>query len=186
MSNTSGASYTLSYPEYIVLSGMEEGAGVAPSATLGLTKGTGFAACTMTAVAIAAILTTSGTPTMAQNPILDQLSGFSVTLDHTMRVSENERLQAKFTALATKWRDETGMISSTLKIVMHPAYQSIMAMGEKALPFILRDLQQEPDHWFYALRMITDDSPVKPEDAGDMQKMADSWVQWGIESGYIV
>src|SRR6185436_14010617 len=68
------------------------------------------------------------------------------------RSPENGALQAKFDALAAQWRRETAMLSSTSQIVMHPAYQRIMAMGEKAVPLILRELQKEPEHWFYALR----------------------------------
>ncbi len=98
---------------------------------------------------------------------------------------ENAALQAKFDALVKQWRQETATLSSTTKIVTHPAYQRIMAMGEKAVPFILRELQKEPDHWFYALRNITEASPVSPEDVGDIQKMAAAWIKWGIEHHYI-
>ena len=98
---------------------------------------------------------------------------------------ENGALQAKFDALVNQWRQETATFSSTSKIVTHPAYQRIMAMGEKAVPLILRELKKEPEHWFYALRNITEASPVPPEDAGDVAKMTAAWLAWGIENRYI-
>ena len=99
--------------------------------------------------------------------------------------TDSAALQAKFDALVHQWRQETATLSSTSKIVTHPAYQRIMAMGEKAVPLILRELQKEPEHWFYALRNITETSPVSPEEAGDVAKMAAAWIAWGVENGYI-
>jgi len=40
-----------------------------------------------------------------------------------------------------QWRRETGMHSSVTKKVQHPAYRKIIDMGEKALPWILRELR---------------------------------------------
>lgn len=34
-------------------------------------------------------------------------------------------------------------------------------MGEAAVPLILRDLEHQPDHWFWALREITQANPVQ-------------------------
>jgi hypothetical protein len=98
---------------------------------------------------------------------------------------EPDALQLKFDALVSQWRRETATFSSTSKIVTHPAYQRIMAMGEKAVPLILRELQREPEHWFYALRNITEATPVSPDDAGDVAKMAASWIAWGRENHYV-
>lgn len=49
---------------------------------------------------------------------------------------------------------------------MHPAYQQIIGMGEKALPLILRDLRDRPTgHWFWALNAITGEEPTLGESA---------------------
>jgi len=51
-------------------------------------------------------------------------------------------------------------------------------MGDKALPFIYYELQQEPDHWFWALKAITCEDPVPIESRGNLQLMANAWLKW--------
>lgn len=94
------------------------------------------------------------------------------------------KLEAEFNNLAEEWRIETGMLSLATQKSMHPAYQKIIGMGQPVVPLILRDLEQKPDHWFWALRAITGDNPVKPEQRGRMKMMAQAWIKWGKEHGY--
>jgi hypothetical protein len=77
------------------------------------------------------------------------------------------------------------MLSSITAKAMHPAYQQIIGMGPAAIPLILRDLQRRPDHWFWALTAMTGEDPVPPEDAGDMRKMAEAWIQLGRARGHV-
>lgn len=93
-------------------------------------------------------------------------------------------LEATFLKLAEQWRRETGMMSLVMKMSMHPAYQRIIGMGQAVVPLILRDLEKEPDHWFWALQAITGANPVKSEQRGRLQQMAQAWLQWGRENGY--
>ncbi len=93
-------------------------------------------------------------------------------------------LEAEFNKLAEEWRAATSMLSLVTQKSMHPAYQRIIGMGQPVVPLILRDLQQKPDHWFWALRAITGDNPVKPEQRGRMKLMAQAWIEWGKENGY--
>ncbi|MFB2919181.1 hypothetical protein [Aerosakkonema funiforme] len=93
-------------------------------------------------------------------------------------------LEATFLELAEQWRRETGMMSLIMKMSMHPAYQRIIGMGQAVVPLILRDLEKEPDHWFWALQAITGANPVKSEQRGRLQQMAQAWLQWGRENGY--
>jgi hypothetical protein len=67
-------------------------------------------------------------------------------------------------------------------MVMLPSYQKIIGMGWAAVPLMLEDLKNEPRHWFWALRAITDVNPVPPQDAGNVRKMADAWVKWGRQN----
>jgi hypothetical protein len=87
-----------------------------------------------------------------------------------------------FEYLAEQWIKQYGVLSSTTEIVMSPAYQSIMAMGPKAVPFILKKLEEEgdqPRNWFHALRHITRVNPVPPEARGSRRAMAKIWLEWG-------
>jgi len=97
----------------------------------------------------------------------------------------DRELEMVFRDLADTWRRETGALSSITVKSMHPAYQSIVGMGPKAVPLILRELQRKPDHWFWALTFITGEDPVPREDAGDIRKMTEAWLELGRQRGWV-
>jgi hypothetical protein len=87
-----------------------------------------------------------------------------------------------FRSLIRLWHDERGVMASATQMAMCPAYQRIIAMGEKAVPMILSELKSEgdkPDHWFWALRILTGANPVTDSDRGNLPKMAQAWLRWG-------
>jgi hypothetical protein len=93
----------------------------------------------------------------------------------------------KFQQLARDWRSQRGVMSSITEAVLCPAYQSIIGMGASAVPFMLEKLEEEaqdPDQWFWALKAVTGDDPVRDEDRGDFVAMAQSWIEWGRRQGY--
>jgi len=92
----------------------------------------------------------------------------------------------KFCILADTWKEETKYFSSTNQIAMNQSYQQIIGMGEKVVPFILEHLRLESDQWFWALKAITGVDPVRPENIGNINKMTESWLDWGRRNGYIV
>src|SRR6266850_2475734 len=51
-------------------------------------------------------------------------------------------IPAEFQKLLKQWKRETAIYSSLSKIVMHPAYQRIMAMGPAVIPHILEELEK--------------------------------------------
>jgi hypothetical protein len=99
-------------------------------------------------------------------------------------VIETAEIEITFLELAEQWQRETGMLSVTSKISMHPAYQRIIGMGQPVVPLIMRELEREPDHWFWALSAITGANPVKPEQRGRLKQMAQAWIEWGRANGY--
>jgi hypothetical protein len=92
--------------------------------------------------------------------------------------------EEKFIRLRDQWKAEKRHESSTIKLVMHPAYQTIIGMGQDAVPFLLRELETNLDNWFWALRAITEANPVPDEIRGDGQAMAEAWLKWGREQRY--
>lgn len=94
------------------------------------------------------------------------------------------KLELKFRELAERWKRETGHMSIMSDIVSHPTYQQIIALGTQAIPLILRELEREPDHWFWALQQLTGANPIKPEDRGRLQKMTQAWLDWGERNGF--
>ncbi|MEH2067246.1 MAG: hypothetical protein V7K47_03585 [Nostoc sp.] len=93
-------------------------------------------------------------------------------------------LKDTFIKLANQWRNETKHMSLISDIILHSAYQQIIGMGTDAVPLILEELSREPEHWFWALRSITGDNPIKLEDKGRLKKMAEAWLDWGRQHGY--
>lgn len=106
----------------------------------------------------------------------------------TQFVADSKAVQwIKFQKLVRQWQGERGVRSSITEASMKPAYQSIIGMGEEAVPLLIAQLRSEgndPDHWFWALGAITATNPVKPEDRGDTVKMAQSWIEWSESEGY--
>jgi len=86
----------------------------------------------------------------------------------------------QFKRLKLWWKQDTGYLSSIMDKALHPAYQQIIREGgEDAIPYIIDDLKEEPDHWFYALSSITGKTDVVPEKHyGKMDKMAQDWIEW--------
>ena len=70
-------------------------------------------------------------------------------------------------------------------IASHPAYQKIIGMGQEAIPLILQDLKATKAQWFWALRSIAGESPIRPQDRGDIDAMTDAWLAWGKRRRYI-
>ncbi len=96
-----------------------------------------------------------------------------------------ESFEDKFHRLADKWREESRFMSSTEDMAQLESYQSIIRMGRNAVPFILKELVREPDHWFIALEQITGANPVIAEDRGFVARMADAWLGWSRERHHI-
>lgn len=105
--------------------------------------------------------------------------------DVDSNIDGHSRLREEFQDLAERWRKETMLSSSVEDMVMHPCYQRIIGMGSVAIPLLLQQLRKEPDHWFWALQVITGVNPVDPEVAGEIPKMTEAWIEWGKEHGYI-
>ncbi len=97
---------------------------------------------------------------------------------------EQDRLAAEMRRLMAAWLDDTLDMSSTHDMVTHPAYLQIITNGRRALPFIFRELEREPNHWFTALQAITRENPVPDNARGNIILMRDHWLQWAEREGY--
>ena len=96
-------------------------------------------------------------------------------------------LREKFKGLVKQWHAQRGVSSSLTQGVLCSAYQSIIGMGQPAVPLLLGQLKSEgddPDQWFWALCAITGCQPVPEEDLGRFVKMARHWLAWGARNGY--
>lgn len=107
------------------------------------------------------------------------------SVEHAKLNSESN-IEKEFRRYAAAWKRDTGHLSVEGEIASHEAYQSIIRMGECAIPLILKDLMREPHHWFVALDKLTGESPeFLEEDRGSIEALSDAWVEWGKDKGYI-
>lgn len=93
-------------------------------------------------------------------------------------------IEAKFIRLRDEWRAQRAHESSTSRMVLLPAYQTIIGMGKDVIPLLLRELERRVENWFWALQAITEANPVPAEARGSGEKMAAAWLAWGRSQGY--
>jgi hypothetical protein len=92
--------------------------------------------------------------------------------------------ESRFRELLRQWKEATLLISSITDIATHPAYQQIIGMGQRALPWIFNELRREPDQWFWALKAITGEDPVPAADRGNISRMTHAWLNWAAAHGF--
>lgn len=99
----------------------------------------------------------------------------------------SREIEEQFQVLVQQWRNETAHLSLMSEKVNNFAYHQIMAMGEKVLPLIFRELKTKPSDWFWALRAIARDKApeIPPEAQGRVRIIAEIWLEWGTRYGYV-
>jgi hypothetical protein len=107
-----------------------------------------------------------------------------VVLSGTEGTEDAVAARQEFQRLADQWRAERGFTSRAAHMAEHPAYRRIVTMGVTAVPFLLAELERQPDHWFIALHEITGANPVPEPHHGKLPEMAAAWIRWGREHGY--
>jgi hypothetical protein len=99
------------------------------------------------------------------------------------RIPAGESVEQRFHRLEAQWKADTEFLSDAGKIVDHPAFQAIIALGPDVIPIMLHDLEARPSLWVWALPDITGENPVPAADAGNIRKMTDAWLKWGRAKG---
>jgi hypothetical protein len=117
--------------------------------------------------------------------VKDGQEGKPMTTSSANRTCEKITPQERFRRLAADWKEKSRHMSNTAQMAMLIPYQKIIGMGVAAIPLILEELRREPDQWFWALEAIADENPVTPEAAGRVRLMAQAWVEWGKQNGYV-
>lgn len=100
-------------------------------------------------------------------------------------LARREDTEIKFNELADEWRAQRTKASSFSSAnASLPAYQFIIGMGEKVLPYILRELSKKDEDWYWALKAISREDPVPPEHRGKRSTMRQLWLEWGKAKKY--
>jgi hypothetical protein len=97
-------------------------------------------------------------------------------------------LERVFREQVNRWKDETGHLSSVMKMRAHPSYLRIVGLAKHSTDnelerLLLRELQNDPDHWFDALTALTGEDPVQPQH--DFDEAVAAWLTWGRAKGII-
>ncbi len=95
-----------------------------------------------------------------------------------------ETVEERFRRLEAAWIAATGVLSDDTDIVEHPAFRDIVGIGKVVVPLMLRDLEQRPRLWVWALPEITGENPVSAADRGNIARMSEAWLRWGKAKGY--
>ena len=78
--------------------------------------------------------------------------------NYLLNIDDSEELymhnKRKFQCHLEKWQEDTMFTSSISDIIEHKDFLAIVAMGKKAVPFILDEIEYEPSHLVWALNMI--------------------------------
>lgn len=86
-------------------------------------------------------------------------------------------------ALMALWEEEVGGSSSLFERFHHPAFKAVIALGERAVPTILRSLKEKPSHWSYALgKIAADEAPAAFE--GTLEEACREWVAFWERRGF--
>lgn len=113
-----------------------------------------------------------------------ELGNVRIYLESSASSIRNRR-RDRFHTLARQWRHETELLSSTMEMAMHPAYQAIIGMGPAILPEVVTELRERSGHWYWALKAISNEDPVPPCDRGNIKRMKAAWLQWAMEKGIL-
>lgn len=97
----------------------------------------------------------------------------------------HQSIEERFRYLVKVWQSERPPSSHMSVLIMHPAYQQIIGLGPAAIPLLLKELQHNLDWWVIALHTITGANPIPKESRGKLKEMAQAWIAWGKQYGYI-
>lgn len=96
-----------------------------------------------------------------------------------------EALEHQFQRLLKEWHRATDHHSSLTIIRNHPAFRELIALGDPAIPLMLRALADPISFELTtALQTITKASPATSEDSTDQEGTVRAWLRWGRQRGY--
>ena len=104
-------------------------------------------------------------------------------------MQKEHSLAATYRFHAYKYWKQTMVMSFTQ--VSHPSYQAILALGEKALPFLMEDIKRERNCVWGCISLVfeivgRENGPVIPEKErgryGPIRKIV---LRWGRDKGYL-
>jgi hypothetical protein len=125
----------------------------------------------------------SGSATDRGHDRFDRGIRWSLTAVDNLPVFGESDVAEKFESLVAEWRNDTLLLSSMSRKLMHPAYLRIIGLGPVVLPLLLRELEERPSYWFSALSAISGSDPVP--DSASFDEAVEIWLAWGREQSIL-
>jgi hypothetical protein len=88
----------------------------------------------------------------------------------------------RFAELTDRWVDDTQFESSFVQMFTHEAYLEMLTLGPSAIPLLLMRLDDEPERWVGALRIISREAIGAEAKSAD--EAVNAWRAWGQQHGY--
>lgn len=104
-----------------------------------------------------------------------------------LRKSQEDARRMAFEQRSNNWIAETAVFSSISSITRHEEFNALLEMGDSAVKFSLERLLagELHVHWFPLLKRLSGEDPVRPEDRGVVNRMAEEWIRWGQSKGHL-
>jgi hypothetical protein len=101
-----------------------------------------------------------------------------------------DSVEEQFRKYADAWYEELNAeADSSLTNITSDSMNYLHVIGlspkSQVITLILQELQSSSAPWFLALEILTGNSMVGKQYSGNFIKMAEEWVKWGFDSGYL-
>jgi len=101
-------------------------------------------------------------------------------------VRTDSQVESRFAKLLQEWRSQTAFESVGSRVVFHPAFRAIVALGPQAIPLILKEMTRfQHVAWLSALADLTGEDPVKEGHRRNARLMTEDWIAWGKSNGLV-
>jgi hypothetical protein len=105
----------------------------------------------------------------------------SIIAQHEMQISSHQFVKSRFNDLYKNWYFKTMFYSNPKMIVEDENFQSIVNMGEQAIPLILEKIESEPSQLVWALNIITN-KKISNNSMISITDACKSWVKLGKQN----
>lgn len=95
------------------------------------------------------------------------------------------RVEVRVAELVQTWKEETALLSSSMRMFSHPAYRAVINLGAPVVPLLLHELKVRPGHWHLALSKVTKENPDSQCAPGSVAALTSAWLRWGEARGLV-
>jgi len=91
-------------------------------------------------------------------------------------------IEYKFKHFKNEWIKQIGYHSNPDIVYNNENYKEIINLGDKVVPFLIKDLNENNGDWLFALSTILNVDPIKKENIGNWDGMKKDWNKYIIDN----